>query len=528
MSSNIIKWLSILLTIGISFFYVYFTILANSEFNSGRFLLHMDELITFDIVREFYSATTLTEFIYTIAEADMRYGSSLYFISALFGFVPFMFGGEQMLIFSIRMVLVAELLAAYFILCFTFIKTGYLRLITIAILLTLTSTSYYSTMPKPEPLQLLFLAIFLRKFLDKQIINGSVWFWLGLAFGTKISIFPILLVFIILFFIFASLNLHSISIILIRKNLLWFLSGWLICNPQIILYGLFGLRRYFINTFLNITHGVDDLSINSVTWLNLLLSDWLSFNIFAGTVISVFLLLPLLTEVWNSVRNQSKLQPHELTPLILSLLGLISLFSIIFHVNRTWQFYLHIALVLIIVGAMSGWDRKIKSSKVYVFIFIMCLPVLLGTIYFKGIEAADQYKTLAMRETALQHSEQLQALNEIETKIKSYDRATLKVAYDPSLYQMSSHRGVVFERFWDRLSNTQLIGNYDIIVGECTSFSHNDINVIDGVVRCPKITSYSFSDLVCSDEQQHGCYSAAYLGANKNILFLELRGQSAY
>jgi hypothetical protein len=61
-------------------------------------------------------------------------------------------------------------------------------------MLTIPSTAYYSTMPKPEPFQLFFLSIFLLMHIRKQYRIQTHFIWLGLAMGAKISILPLVLV----------------------------------------------------------------------------------------------------------------------------------------------------------------------------------------------------------------------------------------------------------------------------------------------------------------------------------------------
>ena len=63
------------------------------------------------------------------------------------------------------------------------------------LLLVVPYSDYYFTSPKPEPLELALLAVFLWLHKRRGYSFGPHWLVLGLAFGTKISALPLVLLF---------------------------------------------------------------------------------------------------------------------------------------------------------------------------------------------------------------------------------------------------------------------------------------------------------------------------------------------
>ena len=59
-------------------------------------------------------------------------------------------------------------------------------------------SDYYMTSPKPEPIQLLFLSTFLFYYKKYNMkIDSFYWVFLGLAFGAKISLLPLVIIFLL-------------------------------------------------------------------------------------------------------------------------------------------------------------------------------------------------------------------------------------------------------------------------------------------------------------------------------------------
>lgn len=161
---------------------------ANTDLTEGRYALFMDERITFDGVRILLHPTSIRSLLDNVIDGgDHRYGRILWNTSALFSILPERAWGISGQIVSTRLIHSIIQLAAYWIFIFGFIKNWTLRGLGLLLLVALPYSSYFATMPKPEPIQMLFLAIFLVIAAKNIYQFGYYWLFLGLAFGAKIS-----------------------------------------------------------------------------------------------------------------------------------------------------------------------------------------------------------------------------------------------------------------------------------------------------------------------------------------------------
>ena len=193
-TKNELFWL--ILFIGLTIFYIVLATLANADLTAGRFAINMDERIIYDGVENILHPPELKRFFWSIFDGgDHRYGRSLWNIIAMFSFLPELFFGESGQIFTERMTDVVFLLITFILLIITFLKHWALRFLLLAALLAMPYTEYYMSQPKPEPIQLLFIAVFLFFFKKNEMrLQGYYWIFLGLAFGTKISTLPFIVV----------------------------------------------------------------------------------------------------------------------------------------------------------------------------------------------------------------------------------------------------------------------------------------------------------------------------------------------
>ena len=193
------KFLGLVLIASTLLVALYFTTKANLDLTEGRYALFMDERITFDGVKELLHPKSFLAFIDTVIDGkDHRYGRILWNISALFAFIPEKLWGASGQIVAIRFTQAMIQLVAYGLLVFTLIRSWILRGLALLLLVALPYTAYFATMPKPEPIQLLCLALFLAFSARNQFRFGYYWVFLGLAFGAKISTLTLLPLFILL------------------------------------------------------------------------------------------------------------------------------------------------------------------------------------------------------------------------------------------------------------------------------------------------------------------------------------------
>lgn len=279
--------------------YLIFVIPANLDLSDGSFCLFMDERITFNGVRNILHPQDFKSFLHAIIDGnDQRYGRSLWNSIALVSFLPERLCGEAGQIIAGRMLQFFLLISSFMMLTFTFVKTWPLRIILFATLMFMPFTDYYMCMPKPEPLQLFFLSLFLYYYKKENLIFSQYWILLGCAFGTKISILPIVFLLFItplwvhrkrfedsefisdfkksLCFFFFGLGLAVpilLKPILLLMVVLWSINHFQIKSKMfdlalyvlsalsIIFYSSENIAPYIRGTFLNTTHGADQNSI---------------------------------------------------------------------------------------------------------------------------------------------------------------------------------------------------------------------------------------------------------------------------
>lgn len=157
----LLDWLFLIVCITVMAFYLPLTISANTDLAAGRFALFMDERITFDGVKKILHPNDISQFIYSVGNGgDHRYGRSLWNSIAIFSAIPERLFGDSGQIIASRMLQVILIIASYLVFGFGILRSWFLRLVLLVAMLTIPFSDYYMTIPKPEPLQLFFLAIF--------------------------------------------------------------------------------------------------------------------------------------------------------------------------------------------------------------------------------------------------------------------------------------------------------------------------------------------------------------------------------
>jgi hypothetical protein len=207
------------------------TLWGNSNNLDPRYLF-IDEQITFYPVAKILNPSGLDEFLWLVSDgSDYRYGRILWNAIALISAIPTELFGIAGQIVAARELGVVLLLSSYVLLIFGFIKTPSVRFFALLILISLPYNSYYMSMPKPEPLMVFAISLFLFLNSRNYFSPGSPsWILIGIAFGAKIS------------FIIPAVILFSASVIndlLAKKysltgylaSILFILTGFVIANP---------------------------------------------------------------------------------------------------------------------------------------------------------------------------------------------------------------------------------------------------------------------------------------------------------
>ena len=188
---SISQWLYIgSLTLIICFF-LYAGIIANVNLlNPDN--LYVDENITFSGVKRILHPGSVNEFIWAITDGDdHRYGRILWNSIAAAAYIPTAFFGDIGQLLAGRMLQVVLLISSFIILAQTFIESKPLRIGLIFTLSVMPFTTYFMTMPKPEPIMIFYLASFFYFYKKSNLEEAKpYWILLGMAFGAKISILP--------------------------------------------------------------------------------------------------------------------------------------------------------------------------------------------------------------------------------------------------------------------------------------------------------------------------------------------------
>lgn len=478
--------LTVLLLVG----YTVFVAWANFDLADGRFVLFMDERIAFDGVQRILHPDSLTSLLYNILDGgDHRYGRSLWNSMAVASLIPAHLFGDQGQIIASRMLQAALLMTAFMVLAQTFVKISWLRLVLLAALFTMPYTDYYMTMPKPEPLQMFLLSIFLYFHKASSFTFGKHWFFLGMAFGTKISILPTLVVFSVVSFLqnrrdwmatssqirltanYFVLGLALAVPILIPVSLAMFLFQWRVQWPQLsknirlataivatflFVIGLHPIRRWVSATFLNTRHGSDQESINFASWAEYFLDSWLNLPAWLGMAFISALGLFFVCWLFRYHRDKYLRLPDGL---VVALAGAVLNLAIFIGVNRLWGFYLHLGSVLLLTGIFSlidshiseaKWQRSAEIPGLLMDVGLIAIITLTITFYWTPHILAS-FKDLAIRTQRTEYREELATYNQVISRLDELSQAKgrmLNVAFDPVLFIPASNSDYKLVEFW--------------------------------------------------------------------------------
>jgi len=460
----------------ISIYFSVLAILANWDLSIGRHVLFMDEHVTFDGVRHLLHPESRDNFLFNLLDGkDHRYGRILWNISALFSFLPERIFGAQGQIIATRLTQFSALITAYLIFSITLLSSWKFRIAALLLLLSLPSTSYYANMPKPEPLQLLFLSLFLWKGKKCAFGFGAYWIFLGLAFGAKISVLPIIPLFIIL--------AGALFFEQYREKDAWkkpfialgsLLAGFLIGEPLNLLsffqLSLAPTDNYIFQTFRSTGHGADDLNVSWRSWFQFILEKFTTIPKTMLVITAIGIAVLFVCFLRNTVRDYLRLRADKMERplhqifsdnqgLILGCAGLMLFAPIVFTVKRVWGFYLHNSFVLMglatLVMAETTFLQETKSKSVMVVqravTWVVALLLVLQAVLFLTPKSTLDFITLSKRTQSADFKRQI-AEHEYLTSLLKITAVTIGrpiVFYlDPMVFQVESTSLYKGNLFW--------------------------------------------------------------------------------
>ena len=474
-------WLCIAATTVLISLWLAAVVRANLDLSAGRFALYMDEGLVFDGIERILHPESLRTFFYAVTDGgDQRYGRILWNLTALTGFLPDRIWGQQGLIVAERVTQALLLLLAAILLTMTHLRRWSFRLLLLLLLLVVPYAAYYATMPKPEPLELAFIAAFLWAHGRRGYGLGVHWLLLGLAFGAKIAVLPLVLVLaldsiwretdsgtlsfkrvgqtMVSFGLGLGLAVPTlllpigiaVAILLLLQSLLP-LSNWI---AQIALFlaalcagSYFG--RHKINdwldwTFRNTSHPSDQASINAYSWVRYLFENWmigpLPINLLVAISVGALFLLAILSN-WDVKQFTRPLA----RPLILVVGGLAMLAAIFVSSHRLWGFYLMPGMFLLLTGAVALSEQSIPvgtapsaSDRVrQLFAFASCAAMAILAVCWWAPEHARTLDSLSRRTDDPVYRQQYTAYKDMIAAGTSYARSRgrqISMVVDPSLF----------------------------------------------------------------------------------------------
>lgn len=463
--------------------------IGNVDLINGRFALFMDERVTFDGVRAILHSDSFPEFVYGIYDGgDHRYGRILWYSMAFFSFIPELLFGEVGQIIASRSLQTIFLALAVSIFAFSLLKNWMFRAVFGIVALSVPYMSYFSSMPKPEPLQILLLSLYFMISFRNGIVKlfGLHWVLLGLAFGAKISTLPAVAV-ILLVALMASKNrepaklkFHSglaflgglglaVPILFVPMSMVVAI-GWFYqkldtgkfkeLNYSLALASILSVSALlFINdfarwvdfTFLNTSHGSDQSSINIISWMVFLVSDWISSYPLLSIVLLVSCGFLCFTVGLYGLRDGRLLESEIMAPLLILASGTALSLSIMMSAERLWGMYLFPGAILQIVGIfmlleLSLRSREEVSRRVYhrltaggSFVVVASLALTSGLVWIP--ESIKEHERNAQRTASAEFQSDYEAYLELEKFLDSFVQPANRkaiVAAAPAVFHRES------------------------------------------------------------------------------------------
>lgn len=381
-------------TLWFLFFVVYAAALNSQLLDASNIHVRVaghDEYLTVRQVYSILEPASWKHFVMAVISGEkLYYGRVMFYVDALMAYIPYKIRGVDGMILAIRMTHAIVLAFGLLILAQTFINSKGYKLLFLIFCGLGFYTNYFIMMPKPEPFQLLFLALFLKYWKQADWKFGKSFFWLGMAYGAKFNILFALPI-IGLICLVPSLQPWSDKLKTIGKNkikpfllsIVWFFGGLIVAIPCLILIPAkpIVLQTYINHTFLGSGQIDDD---PSVTWFQWLFNSY-SFYFWGinwGAVVFLILVGTVAFVIFKHWRKTKRVT-DEFPILLISL----SLFvPVILLTKRLWPHYLwtaHILFVLLffIFIQNSNWNKKLKGIFNLVTVISLSL-VSIGFLYF--------------------------------------------------------------------------------------------------------------------------------------------------
>lgn len=422
---NFIKkhWPEILMVL----FFVPLSITLNTQFMDGSninsTIAGHDEYIAVKEVYSILHPLSFKHFIMALISGNILfYGRIMFYLDALIAYLPFKLWGVTGMVMAVRMTHACLILFSIYLLAKTFLKGNLNRTLFYVATLGTYYSMYFMMMPKPEPWQMLFLALFFKYFKASGWQFGKHYILLGIAYGLK---FNVLLLLPLLFLLpVAKYGLSSS----IKKGVIslgYLILGLVIAIPCL---ALSPLKPIFLKTYLHETFGgtskvYDDASIGIADWMSEYGGAYMGITYLAYPFI-LFVLIVLV----RTFRNEYKSRNFNVSVLLMS--GFILFVAIVLLTKRTWPHYLWTSHILFVLGLLvySETDRETSFNWP---LYTQISFTLIGLFFFVSREL-PLYIHLSDRPDVVESRNQSRRAFEY-LKTKSTEKGQLKIATDGSL-----------------------------------------------------------------------------------------------
>lgn len=447
---------------------------ANLDAADGRHVLFMDELVSYDGIARIQDATTSQELSDSVTGWDQRYGRPLWYVPAFINAPFHHIDDGRAGIVANRIFFSLCLLGSFFVLAIALIDRWIWRAAAIVAAAVTPFAAYFATMPKPEPMQFLFLGIFLWLMFRRGQNLGWSWLLMGLTFGMKIhavAIIPGLLLLGVMREWGAGgkqLGLKTLA------SIIALMAGYLIAVPA--LFTAEGRSEYMRWTWNNTGHyGSDDASVTPVSWLGLM--DELGFfgpanHTWIGLLAIIVVALAVLGSVLGKASGERAfsdrlraLAADPRTSLLIVLgTGLVLVAEIVIPVKRLWGHYLYQGAALTLIATFALTERLVASSTKR---FGRTAAAALGAFIFAFVYVGGanptfaEFKRHAHRSdnpqyalSTLQYEEMTATADALQQQLGR----PIRVAFDAFLYHPTSTREINYAPLYNLYGNPSTWG----------------------------------------------------------------------
>jgi hypothetical protein len=356
-------------TVEILFAAIYLPIAAvlNLQFlegsNINTVIAGHDEYIAVKEVYSILHPVSWKHFFLSLIAGDVIfYGRIMFYIDAIFAWIPFKIWGVEGMVYAIRMTHSIFLISGLLILANVFLKQkihkAFFLLGTGAIFYSL----YFVMMPKPEPMQLFFLALFLYYFKKVNWAFGIHFVLLGIAFGLKFNVLLLLPVIFILPFIKHTIEIRK-NIVKAIQSCVFFLIGLFIAIPCLLLSPLkpIYLQTYIHETFMGTGKSYDKQSLTVFDWLKDGFGGYYLGHWVMGYFFLAFCLVAIILQIRRIRYNK------DLSSVVLLVFGFILTGVIMFTTKRLWPHYLWTGFIFLFLGLVmfSAQQTSLRQRRIY-------------------------------------------------------------------------------------------------------------------------------------------------------------------